>query len=309
MKKMPVRFSLLLSILVFTFVSCSNTVASLAFGFERWKAGLERKELKVSPWDWTYLEGGNEKGEKILLVHGFGADKDNWTRFSAGLTKDYRVIAVDLPGFGENLRLPNEGYTIEQQVERLDRFTQGLGWEKFHIAGNSMGGCIAGVFAAKHPEKVLSLGVFAPGGINSPVKSELSRNMEKGKNTLIVTDQKDFEELMKFVFVNPPPIPSPMKSYFAEKAIQNAPFNKVIFNDIRKGFPLQENMKEIRAKTLILWGDTDRVLNVSGADVLEKGIPGSKKVILKDVGHAPMLEKPQDVSQIYRKFLSEKPFP
>ncbi|EQA43620.1 alpha/beta hydrolase family protein [Leptospira broomii serovar Hurstbridge str. 5399] len=287
-----------------TFVSCSGTLVRFGFGYERWKSNVEKKELKQAPWNWVYLEGGSGK-EKILMVHGFGGDKDNWTRFAGGLTKKYDIIAVDLPGFGENEKLTDQGYSIDQQVERLDQFTKAIGWDKFHIVGNSMGGCISGVFAAKHPEKILSLGLFAPSGINSPIKSELSKNMENGKNNLIVTNADEFEELMKFVFVNPPKVPSILKGYFAERAVKNAEFNKIVFKDIRKGFPLQENMKSIKSKTLILWGDTDRVLSVSGAEVLEKGISHSAKVILKDVGHVPMLEKPVEVANIYLDFLTK----
>ncbi|EPG75604.1 alpha/beta hydrolase family protein [Leptospira fainei serovar Hurstbridge str. BUT 6] len=302
MKTALTRIVLLFLLFSLAFVSCSGTLVQLGFGYERWKSNLEKKELKQTPWNWVYLEGGKGK-EKILLVHGFGADKDSWTRFAAGLTKQYDVIAVDLPGFGENERLPDQGYSIVQQAERLDQFTKAIGWDKFHIVGNSMGGCISGVFAAKYPEKILSLGLFAPSGIDSPEKSELSKNMEKGKNNLIVSNADEFEELMKFLFVTPPKVPSILKGYFAERAIKNAEFNKIVFKDIRKGFPLQENMKSIKSKTLILWGDTDRVLSVSGAGVLEKGIAHSEKVILKNVGHVPMMEKPVEVANIYLDFL------
>lgn len=293
----------LLIALALSSVSCTGTLIQSRIGYERWSADLEKKEAKLGAWKWVYLQGGEGK-EKILLVHGFGGDKDNWTRFSKWITKDYTVVAVDLPGFGENERLPDEQYGIYDQVARLDDFVKYLGWEKFHIVGNSMGGCISGVYASKYPEKVLSLGLFAPSGIDSPEKSELTKNLEKGKNNLVVNSPEEFEELMKFIFVNPPPIPSFVAAYFGERAIRNAEFNKIVFKHIRKeGFPLQENMKKIRSKTLILWGDTDRVLSVSGAQVLEKGIPGSKKVILKDIGHVPMLEKPEEVAGIYREFL------
>ncbi|TGL58329.1 alpha/beta fold hydrolase [Leptospira sarikeiensis] len=297
----------LLLFLALSFSSCKETLVRTGIGFERWKSGLEKKEIKVEPWNWVYLQGGEGK-EKILMVHGFGGDKDNWTRFSKWITPEYTVIAVDLPGFGENDRIAKEDYTISSQVKRLDEFVTKLGWEKFHIVGNSMGGGISGLYAAAYPDKVLSLGLFAPSGVNSPEKSELSKNLEKGKNNLVATNAEEFQELMKFIFVTPPPppppIPSFLASYFAERAVKNSEFNAYIFKQIRStGFPLQENMGKIKAKTFILWGDTDRVLSVSGASVLEKGILGSKKVILKDMGHVPMLERPEEVANSYKEFL------
>ncbi len=303
MNKKYISSLLFVSVLSIGLLSCAATLVKSRIGYERWKADLDKKEVQIEPWNWVYLEGGEGK-EKILLVHGFGADKDNWTRFSKFLTEKYEVIAVDLPGFGENNRLTDQPYGIAEQVARLDAFVKKVGWEKFHIVGNSMGGCISGVYAAMYPDKVQSVGLFAPSCVNSPEKSELAKNLEKGKNNLVVNSPEEFEDLMKFVFVTPPQIPSFIAKYFGERMIQNSEFNKIVFKDIRKdGFPLQNNMKKIKAKTLILWGDTDRVLSVSGAGVLEKGIAGSKKVILKDVGHAPMLEKPEEVANIYLEFL------
>ncbi|GBF37360.1 alpha/beta fold hydrolase [Leptospira johnsonii] len=296
-------FPIYIFLIFFGLTYCSETLVKTGIGYERWKSGLEKKQTKIEPWNWVYLEGG-EGSEKILMVHGFGGDKDNWTRFSKWLTPAYTVVAVDLPGFGENERIADQDYNIAQQVKRLDEFIVKLGWEKFHIVGNSMGGAISGVYAATYPQKILSLGLFAPSGVNSPEKSELSKNLEKGKNNLVATNAEEFQELMKFIFVIPPPIPSFLASYFAERAVKNSEFNKYIFKQIRStGFPLQENMNKIQAKTLILWGDTDRVLSVSGAQVLEKGIAGSKKVILKDMGHVPMLERPEEVANTYKEFL------
>lgn len=298
-------FPIYILLIFFGLTYCSETLVKTGIGYERWKSGLQKKQTKLEPWNWVYLEGG-EGSEKILMVHGFGGDKDNWTRFSKWLTPTYTVVAVDLPGFGENNRIADQDYNIAQQVKRLDEFVATLGWEKFHIVGNSMGGAISGVYAATYPQKILSLGLFAPSGVNSPEKSELSKNLEKGKNNLVATNAEEFQELMRFIFVTPPPIPPFLTSYFAERAVKNSEFNQYIFKQIRStGFPLQENMNKIQAKTLVLWGDTDRVLSVSGAQVLEKGIKGSKKVILKDMGHVPMLERPEEVANTYKEFLAK----
>jgi pimeloyl-ACP methyl ester carboxylesterase len=86
----------------------------------------------------VYLEGG--RGESVLLLHGFGADKDNWNLFSRYLTKRYHVIAPDLPVFGESSKIWSDQYNISAQVERVHDFVKQLGLKSFHLAGNSMGG-------------------------------------------------------------------------------------------------------------------------------------------------------------------------
>ncbi len=110
---------------------------------------------------------------------------------------------------------------------------------------------------------------------------------------------------MKFVFVKPPYIPGPLKSYFTEKAIRNRPFNEKIFSDVRTEFGLLEKKaSKIQVKTLILWGDQDRIIHPSAGVVYQKLIPNSKLVVLKDCGHLPMLEKPEETAQAMIEFLT-----
>src|ERR1700710_2020288 len=74
--------------------------ARAAANAERGAAGLERKETDIPGLHVVYLEGG--QGKPLLLLHGFGADKDNWTRVARYLTPHFHVFALDLPGYGES---------------------------------------------------------------------------------------------------------------------------------------------------------------------------------------------------------------
>ena len=125
-----------------------------------------KKEIQVDDQKVVYLEGG--KGQSILLLHGFAANKDNWIRFAKYLTNDYHVVIPDIPGFGESSRIQSESYSVENQMKRIDRFTEILKLEKFHLAGNSMGGMLAGMYGATYPRKILTLALLAPGGVGSP---------------------------------------------------------------------------------------------------------------------------------------------
>ncbi|MBM9501688.1 alpha/beta hydrolase [Leptospira sp. 201903071] len=293
---------LVLISLTLSFYSCSAALVSSALYYERFQSGLEKKEIQVGSYRWTYLEGG--KGETILLIHGFGGDKDNWTRFVRTLTGSYHVVLPDLPGFGENDRKPEDEYSILTQVARLDEFAKALGLSKFHIIGNSMGGSISGVYTATFPDKILTLGLFDSAGVKSPIPSEFSVHLSKGKNPLVANNNEEFDYLMNFIFVKPPTIPSFLKGYFSDKSIRNREFNEKIYKEIRsQPSVLEERMKLIQTRTLIVWGDTDRVIHISSSDVLLKGIRNSTRVILKDCGHSPMLERPGETAEIYSKFL------
>jgi pimeloyl-ACP methyl ester carboxylesterase len=265
-------------------------------------AGLSEKSIQVGEHTIVYLEGG--KGESILLVHGFGADKDNWNLFSRHLTKTYHVIAPDLPGFGESSKIWSDQYTIAAQVERVHEFAKEIGLKKFHLVGNSMGGLIAGVYAAMYPDEMITLVLLDPAGVAGREPNEFSRELEKGNNPLIVKSVSEYDKLLDFTFFKPPFMPATLKSYFADIAVQRKDFYKKVFIEATPGNQLEAVMARIRAKTLILWGDNDRVLSVSSAQVLQKGIKHSKVIVLKDCGHMPMLEKAEETARHYLEFIS-----
>ncbi len=285
--------------------NCSGWLLRRAMSFERGRADLEIKRAEVGKFHWVYSEGG--EGEPVVLIHGFAGDKDHWTRMARFMTDRYRVIAPDLPGHGENDRLPDESYTIPEQAKRLHDFLHSIGLSRFHLAGNSMGGGISTYYASEYPEDILTLGLFDSAGVKSPKESELAAYLRRGENPLVVGSREDFDRLTAFTFVEAPYIPGVIKDYFVDRAIANRAFNEKIFSDIsRDRQNLESRLTKISARTLILWGDTDRVIDPSAADVFHKGIKNSQVVIMKACGHGPMIERPQETAAHYRAFLETK---
>lgn len=274
---------------------------------ERRAAGLEQKSIDVGTLHFEYLEGG--KGEVLLLLHGFGGNKDNWTRVAKYLTPHFKVIAPDLPGFGESSRNMEAAYTYAAQVDRLHEFIKALGVSRFHIGGNSMGGNIAGNYTAKFVHEISSLWLVATGGIISPQPSELSQRLKSGdRNPLVVENAEEYDQLLDFIFVKKPTIPGAIKRHLVQEAIDHRPLNQIIFKQIASSntdnfIPLEVLLKNAQTKTLILWGNNDRVLHMSGAKILESVMPNAKSVIMKDVGHVPMVEKPEESANIYLNFI------
>lgn len=244
----------------------------------------------------------------VLLIHGFGANKDNWNRLAKHLTPSYHVVAVDLPGFGESTKRQDAIYTIDAQVERLDKIAEALSLKAFHVAGNSMGGNISGRYAVCFPDKVLSLGLFNTAGVvHCPEKSEMAKLMEKGENPLLMETPEGFDAMLEFAFVKPPWFPGFVKKALAEEWVKSKAFNEKVFGEIMaEASSLEPDLPKIRTRTLILWGDTDRLLHVSCTEVLEKGLPNSTTVIMKDCGHVPMMERPEETAQHYLKFLQAR---
>lgn len=267
-------------------------------------AGLIEKTTTVDEFKIVYHEGGN--GDPILLLHGFGGFKEMWTVFAKSLTPAYRVIAIDLPGHGKSSKLMGESYRIEMQVERLNKFAGTLGLFKFHIAGNSMGGVIAGEYAAAYPEQVLSLALFSTGGIPSARKSEFWILMQQGENILIPSTREEYNKMLEYMFVELPEVSESIREVYFKQTMADVNIKKKISYHVAvTGSPLQleAKLQDITSPTLILWGDKDRIHDVSSTRILEKGLSNSTTIIMKDIGHCPMMERPEETAGHYMEFL------
>jgi len=286
---------------IILYVAAPRLIVKRLIGLQRKAAKLTVKSAVLGDHTIVYSEGGT--GETIILVHGFGGNKDNWLRFAKFITPQYHVIIPDLPGYGESARLENAHYNIMAQVERLNAFCKRLGISQFHMVGNSMGGNISGNYAAKYPERVKTLALFASSGVKSPIQSERERLIEKGFNPVVVHRPADFDRYLKFIFVKPPFIPPIAKRVFAEQAAEEKSKNEKLFQDmLMDDLELEGNLSKIPQPTLILWGDTDRVIDVSSVSMFEK-IKNHTKVIMKDCGHVPMIERPEETASLYLNFL------
>lgn len=277
-------------------------VADFLISHARYNAGLSKKEVKIDNHNIVYVESKAGR-ETILLLHGYSTNKDNWLLFSLYF-KDYHVVMPDIPGHGESSKLVNEKYDVANQIERLHKFCQTIKINKFHIVGNSMGGWFAGAYAVRYPAEVLSVGLFDAAGVKSPRSSDVMRIMQKGENPLLLKDENDYSRLMSLIFAHPPFTPYPIKRMFIRDALANKKFNEKMMNEIIPDiFSLEENLPKIKAPVLIIWGDKDRIIDISSVPVFEKGLENSKTVIINDCGHAPILEKPGETAKAYLNFI------
>ncbi|KAF1051810.1 MAG: Lipase 1 [Stenotrophomonas maltophilia] len=286
----------------------ATLLASLQW-FDRTRAGLTEKTLRVDDLDIRYYEGGPQDAETILLVHGFGADKDNWPRFARFLTSHYHVLAVDLPGFGDSSQPPSISYDVGTQAERLVDFTQALGIGRLHLVGNSMGGHIVALFAARHPQQVFSLALFDNAGVEAPQRSVFFQRLYAGQaNPLVVSRPEDFPPLLDLVFHTRPPLPARLRDYLSERAVERSGLNAAIFEQLRDRYiPLEPELPRITAPTLLLWGDQDQILDRSSIEVMKPLLRQPSVVVMEDCGHVPMIERPEETARHYLAFLAGLP--
>ena len=283
---------------------CDSVGPSLkdsAYAMERSRAGLVRKEITLA--DGThiaYLEGGT--GAPLVLVHGFGADKDNFTRMARFLVPHYRVIAPDLVGFGESTHRTDVDYHYAAQAQRLHDFTQALGLTRFDLGGNSMGGGISMSFAAQHPQEVASLWLLDAAGIAEAPPSELATIITTtGTNPLMITKESDFAAFMKFVMSDPPYIPGSVMNTLARERMANQELERQVFLQIATD-SVSAAVRGLQTPTLVVWGAEDRALSVGTVPILKTLLPNAQAIVMPGVGHAPMLERPKATAEDYIRF-------
>jgi pimeloyl-ACP methyl ester carboxylesterase len=277
---------------------------------ERLRSGVYRAVTTVDEAPVAYLEGGD--GEVVLLLHGFSANKDHWTRVARFLTPHVRVVAPDLPGFGESGLVDGGDYSVEAQAERLRRFAADQGLTRFHLGGSSTGGNIAGVLAARYPEMVESLWLIAPLGVSGADPSEVERLVASGEPPpLIIERPQQYGRVLDLVFEKQPWIPRPVERYLARQAAARYQHYRWVYRQIRDvgpgecrpATPLEPLLAGSAVPTLIVWGDRDRVLDVSGAAVLAAVMADARIEIMPGVGHLPMLESPEETAARYLEFI------
>jgi abhydrolase domain-containing protein 6 len=279
-------------------------LATMLIGLERFTSGLNRRVVQVGDHRIVYSEGG--QGEPVVLLHGFGASADSWNRFAKQLTRRYQVIAPDQPGWGASTRIESASYGYPAQVERLHQFLSALGLKRVHLVGHSMGGFIASAYAARYPDEVITLGLIAPHGMTEPEPSELFRDVAKGDNWLVATTRPEFDRLLNKVFAKRPYAPKAVLNYLADHAIRNSAQSAKIFAEMQTNNPpLADRLANVTAPTWIVWGDQDRVLHVSSADLFRLGIRNSEVMIIPGSGHMPLVENAGACSKAWLAFVEK----
>ncbi len=292
---------------------CSHfeeSVFRLGLSLERSRSNMELKSVLVEGETIAYLERKG-RGETMILVHGFGASKENWLRFVRDIPETFRVIALDLPGHGESSLCFKGIYDVFSMERRLalalDEIFNEMEVERFHLAGNSMGGLVSLLYVENHPGRVISLGLFDSAGIVLPIKNDFLKALDQGKNPLIVSSRKEYDELLDLCFETEPFLPWPARNVMARQHIaRNAHYLKMwhaLFSDM-DDTPVRRALPDLKVPVLILWGDRDRILDISCARVFMSLIPDGTMEIIENCGHVPMVEKPGETARKYLAFIT-----
>jgi len=279
---------------------------------ERAWAGLTTKHITAGDVNWAYSEGGNPSNPTILLIHGLGGSRDNWNRVAHHLTPYYHVVVPDLPGSGDSTIAADYDLQPATMTESLRRFTEALKIEKnLNVAGHSMGGSIAGLYASLYFSDTQSLLLVDPAGVFATTKSPYLKDPTLLRQ-LIVQKPGDLKNVINIAMQDPPFIPTDILAGQEKVMIDHAPTMKklveklILLNQSYTPDSFATVVKSIEAPTLVIWGKDDKIIDVGVVPELMSELKDKRlPVILDGVGHTAILEAEQLVVQAYLPFLKQ----
>jgi pimeloyl-ACP methyl ester carboxylesterase len=252
-------------------------------------------------------DDGPRNAPAILLLHGFGASLHTWEPWAAALQGDYRVVRLDLPGFGLSDPDPAADYSDERGVAILVALLDRLGIGSATVIGNSLGGRLAWRLAADHPDRVARLVLISPDGFASP-GFEYDRPAEVPGSL----------QLMRHVLPTPLVRMSIAPAYADPRRLTDDVVTR--YRDLMLGpgirgamldrmattvlVPPEPRLARITAPTLLLWGELDQMIPVRNARDYLAVLPDARLVTFPGLGHVPHEEAPDESLLVLRHFLS-----
>lgn len=272
------------------------------------------KTLKTDKGTIHYHEAGS--GPPLVLIHGSGPGVTGWANFRGNLpvfAEHYRCLIIDLPGYGGSD--PVEGIPIPAAAEAVLRFMDGLGIDKAHIIGNSLGGLVGSSLAAQHPGRVnrfvsiggIGMSLLAPfpaEGINLLVAFTENPSRERlieWLQSMVFDKSLVTEDLIeeRWARATEPVTLATSRKLYSRAAMEN--LTKMMR---APGAPLPfAHLPAIQAPTLVTWGRDDRVSPVDMALIPMRLIPKCELHIFYDCGHWAMIERKAEFESVTLAFL------
>lgn len=249
-------------------------------------------------------------GPALLLLHGVLSSLNDWDAWAEELKEHYRVLRLDLPGFG--LTGPANFRWCETELTRfLYKFIKAMKVEECYVAGNSMGGYLAWNAVLKNSDVIKKLILVDAIGypIKTPGPLKFFTTPILDHVTARITPRWIFDQSISSVFSKEYKVDEKIRDRYYEMHLRkgNRDSAKKILKylgGVMCDYPV--HIKQIKIPTLIMWGAKDRWVPLKAAKMFRKDIPHAKVIVYEGVGHIPMIEVPQRSALDAHQFLSEK---
>jgi pimeloyl-ACP methyl ester carboxylesterase len=254
-----------------------------------------------------------EKGEgtPLVLLHGFTSSTYSWKDVFEPLSRTFRVIAVDLKGFGFSGK-PDGDYTRRAQAQVVAHLLNHLRIEKAWLAGNSMGGEVALNVALANPQRVAGLILIGSAGVEVKGGSSLAPAYVRipfvGRvltALALTTDKLVREGLEKSFFDDSKITAERVAYYYRPLRTRGGQLAALRARTQADQFPIERDLGRVNARTLIIWGAEDGLIPLAAGRTMNSLIKNSKLVIIENCGHVPQEEMPERVVEEVMSFIGK----
>ena len=281
---------------------------------------MQRAEHKtVSVWGLNirYVQAG--EGPVVLLLHGLAASLLTWyCNIDVLADAGYRVIAPDLPGYGDSDKPGHLDYGPVSAADFVYDFSQELGLERFSMVGSSAGGLIAGLFALEYPAMVERMVLVGSGGFGRKLSWFLRVMSIPVLGGLVYQPWLNNKMgVSKYLFYQPPAILEELLPEMdrvkllpgARTAMLRSVSSSINLWGLRKEAYILERLKGSEVPLMTVWGANDIIIPVSHAAAVRRELPESTVRIIPECGHWPQMEKPGQFNPMLTSFLGGGPVP
>lgn len=252
-------------------------------------------------------------GRPLLLLHGLVGSARNWRQNIRFLAQHANVYAVDLLNMGESERIPGLDSSLEATADRVAACMDAFGLKVADIAGHSHGGAVAMMLAARHPQRVRSLVLFAPANPYCDLGRQLIAFYQTKAGMWLARQipwlpRKLKATALSRMYGNPALVaPDALDGYTAGLHIPGTIDH--VLNIVRGWSSDMRQLREVLSSlaekpTLLIWGDRDRTVGLQSAEKLQRMLRRSSLVVLPGVGHIPFEEMPEACNGAMRDWLS-----
>lgn len=259
----------------------------------------QQKLTYVNGYATRYFDHGPPDGRTLVLLHGIGASAERWSRVIPTLSKYFRVITPDIVGFGYSDK-PTVEYTMDFFLDFLNAFLDTLDISKASLIGSSFGGHLATEFAIRFNRKIDRLVLASSAGMMRTSTPTLDGYIMAALYPTFENAHKAFKEMAH----DPDAVTKEIVMDFVNR--MRLPNAKYAFMSTLLGMryapKLQGRLGKIISPTLLVWGDSDKMIPVQYAKEYNE-IPDSELVVIKNCGHTPYVEKPMTFNKLVLKFL------
>lgn len=269
------------------------------------RAGLQTHTIRIGRMDVRYVRKG--QGPPVILIHGLASSIYSWAGVIGPLSERFDVIALDLPGFGASSQ-PDD-LSFDDYSKTLVGLMQALGIQRAHFVGNSMGGAISLLLAARQGDMVDHVVVLDSAGFAlKPAERPFIVRMLASRSAGVLAERLPVRRLLtratlRYLIQDDTTVTEERVDEYLAPSLRPgalASARSLLLSRLDDGFVA--DLGAIRAKTLVLWGRFDPWLPESDADRFVAAIKGARKVVL-ETGHMPQEEQPALVARLIGDFL------